>query len=69
MLVLSRRRDEAVYIGGDIKIVVVAIDEGKVRLGIEAPANVPVHRGEVYHAIRRQEESGKPTNRPSGAKP
>jgi len=53
MLVLSRFRDEAIVIGDDIKIIVVDIRGDKVRLGIEAPANVPVHREEVYHHIKR----------------
>jgi len=44
MLILSRHRDEAIVIGEDIKIIVVDIRGDKVRLGIEAPANVPVHR-------------------------
>jgi carbon storage regulator len=52
MLVLSRKKNEAIVINNDITIVVVEIRGDKVRLGIEAPSNVPVHRQEVYDAIR-----------------
>ena len=53
MLVLSRRRDERIVINDNIVITVVDIRGDKVRLGIEAPADMPVHRHEVYEAIRR----------------
>jgi carbon storage regulator len=52
MLVLSRHRDAAIMIGDDIQIVVVEIRGDKVRLGIVAPENVPVHRQEVYDQIK-----------------
>lgn len=51
MLVLSRKKDECIVINNDIKIVVVEIRGDKVRLGIEAPKEVPVHRQEVFHSI------------------
>ena len=51
MLVLSRHRDEGIRIG-DIKVIVVEIRGDKVRLGIDAPKDTPVHREEVYQAIR-----------------
>ena len=54
MLVLSRQRDETIMIGDDIEITVVDIRGDKVRLGITAPATVPVHRKEVYEAIQRE---------------
>lgn len=54
MLVLSRQRDETIMIGDDIEITVVDIRGDKVRLGISAPASVPVHRKEVYEAIKRE---------------
>ena len=50
MLVLSRKKHEVVRIGDDIEICVLAIVGDKVRLGIEAPRDVPVHREEVYLA-------------------
>lgn len=55
MLVLSREKNEAIVIGDNITIVVVEIRGGKVRLGIDAPKEVPVHRKEVFDAIRREE--------------
>ena len=54
MLVLSRQRDETIVIGDNIEITVVDIRGEKVRLGINAPAHVPVHRKEVYEAIKRE---------------
>jgi len=53
MLVLSRKRDERIVIGDNIVITVVEVRGDKVRLGIEAPTDVPVHRQEVLDAIRR----------------
>lgn len=58
MLVLSRKKNESIVINNDIKIVVVEIRGDKVRLGVEAPREVPVHRHEVYDAIQRSMESG-----------
>ncbi len=54
MLVLSRQRDESIKIGDNIEITVVDIRGEKVRLGINAPPDVPVHRKEVYEAIKRE---------------
>ncbi len=54
MLVLSRQRDETIMIGDDIEITIVDIRGDKVRLGISAPSTVPVHRKEVYEAIKRE---------------
>ena len=60
MLVLSRKKNEVIHLGDNVKVVVVEIRGDKVRLGIEAPKEVPVHRGEVYRAIQRAlEQSGK----------
>jgi len=56
MLVLSRKKNESIVIDNDISIVVVEIRGDKVRLGIEAPKEVPVHRQEVYDAIKRSEQ-------------
>ena len=55
MLVLSRKKDESIVINDDITIVVVEIRGDKVRLGVEAPKEVPVHRREVFEAIARGE--------------
>ena len=54
MLVLSRQRDESIMIGDNIVITIVDIRGDKVRLGINAPAEIPVHRQEVYEAIQRE---------------
>ena len=54
MLVLSRQRDESIMIGDNIVITVVDIRGDKVRLGISAPTEIPVHRQEVYEAIQRE---------------
>lgn len=56
MLVLSRHRDESIMIGDDVVITIVDIRGDKVRLGIEAPQNIPVHRQEVYEAIKRENQ-------------
>lgn len=53
MLVLSRKKNESIVINDNITIVVVEIRGDKVRLGVEAPKEVPVHRREVYDAIQR----------------
>ncbi len=55
MLVLSRRKNESLVINNDVTITVVEIRGDKVRLGVEAPKEVPVHRREVFDAIRRNE--------------
>lgn len=56
MLVLSRRCEEAIVIDGKITIKVIEIKGDKVRLGITAPMDVPVHREEIHEAILRGEE-------------
>jgi carbon storage regulator len=56
MLVLSRQRDETIMIGDEVELTVVDIRGDKVRIGIKAPANVAVHRKEVYEAIKRENE-------------
>jgi creatinine deaminase len=57
MLVLARQRDQTVMIGDDIEVTVVDIRGDKVRLGVNAPRSVSVHRKEVYDAIRRENQS------------
>jgi carbon storage regulator len=56
MLVLSRQRDESIVIGDNIIVTVVDVRGDKVRLGIEAPREVSVHRREVYEAIQRENQ-------------
>ncbi len=55
MLILSRKRNESIVINDDITIVVVEIRGDHVRLGIEAPKEMPVHRREVFDAIHRND--------------
>ena len=57
MLVLSRRADESLFIGDDIKITVLDIRGGQVRIGITAPDSIKVHREEVYQKIIKDSES------------
>ncbi len=54
MLVLSRQRDESIMIGDNIVVTIVDIRGDKVRLGISAPTEIPVHRQEIYEAIQRE---------------
>ena len=56
MLVLSRQRDESIMIGDDVEIIIVDVRGDKVRLGITAPKNIPVHRREIYDAIQREKD-------------
>jgi carbon storage regulator len=57
MLVLSRKANQSIMIGDDIRILVVGLDRDQVKLGIEAPRHVPVHRFEVFADIHREERS------------
>ncbi len=56
MLVLSRHRDESIIIADNIVVTVVDIRGDKVRLGIDAPSEVPIHRQEVFDAIMRENQ-------------
>ena len=56
MLVLSRTRDESIIIGDNVVVTVVDVRGDKVKLGIEAPQDVSVHRREVYEAIQRENQ-------------
>ena len=66
MLVLSRKQDEKIIIGDSITLMVVSIQGDKVRLGIEAPKEVSIHREEVYQAIQNEQD---PQRKASPAKP
>ncbi|MBO7726306.1 MAG: carbon storage regulator CsrA [Thermoguttaceae bacterium] len=59
MLVLSRYKDQSIYIGDDIIITVVDVRGERIRIGIDAPPNIPVHRQEIYEAIHREQKTGK----------
>ena len=54
MLVLSRQKDESIIIGDDVEVIIVDVRGDKVRLGINAPREISVHRKEVYEAIQRE---------------
>ena len=56
MLVLSRQRDETIMIGDEVELTIVDIRGDKVRIGINAPSSVAVHRKEVYESIRQENE-------------
>ncbi|MDC0072858.1 carbon storage regulator CsrA [Gammaproteobacteria bacterium] len=56
MLVLSRRADESLYIGDDIKITILDIRGGQVRIGITAPDDIKVHREEVYQRLNQDSD-------------
>ena len=58
MLVMSRKKNQEIIIGDDIRIVVVGVRGEKVRLGIECPKETPVHRREIWERIKKNLESG-----------
>ena len=65
MLVLSRKVNQSIMVGDNVRVVVVAVDRDQVKLGIEAPREIAVHRSEIYEEIQRSNraaasESGVP---------
>jgi carbon storage regulator len=62
MLVLSRKLNQSIMIGDNVRIVVVSVDRDQVKLGIDAPREIPVHRSEVFEEIQRtnREAAGLP---------
>lgn len=58
MLVLTRKARQSIMIGDDVEVTVLSSDGAKVRLGIQAPSNVPVHRTEIYLEIIAQGQEG-----------
>lgn len=56
MLVLTRKVGESINIGNDIVLKVIAVDGDQIKLGIDAPKNVKVHRHEIYEAIQKENE-------------
>ena len=60
MLILTRRVGETVMIGRDITVTVLGVKGNQVRVGVNAPKEVPVHREEVYERIKREEASTRP---------
>ncbi len=69
MLVLSRQRDESIMIGDNVEIIIVDVRGDKVRLGITAPKDIPVHRREIYDAIQREKSEKKEAPKQQEAEP
>lgn len=65
MLVLSRKINQSIMVGDNVRIVIVAVDRDQVKLGIEAPREVPVHRSEVYEEIQRSNRSAAAATEPA----
>jgi len=56
VLILTRRIGESVHIGDDIRLTVLGVRDSQVRIGINAPKEVPVHREEIYYRIKHEQE-------------
>ncbi len=61
MLILTRRISESIIVGDDVKITVLGVKGNQVRLGIDAPKHLPVHREEIYERIQHEKKSGTET--------
>jgi carbon storage regulator len=59
MLVVSRKAGETIHIGKDITITIVEVDRGKIRVGIQAPKDISIYRGELLQANENAQEAGK----------
>ena len=70
MLILTRRVGEAVMIGSDVTVTVLGVKGNQVRVGVNAPRDVAVHREEIFERIKREEQdgSGTTTSRPAAAR-
>jgi len=71
MLILSRKLNESIVIDGRIIVKVLRIDKDTVKLGIQAPSELPVHREEIHEVIQRSKQAGEkqPASPPSGGAP
>ena len=63
MLILTRSQGETICIGDDIRITVLGTNGGQVRLGIDAPQNIEVHREEIYQRIQSEKRAREPSKR------
>jgi carbon storage regulator len=68
MLILSRKTDQSIAIGDHVKITVVAIQEGQVKLGIEAPQETKIYRTEIYEQIQQQNAAAAKSEKISAVK-
>ena len=62
MLILTRRVGETVMIGNDVTVTVLGVKGNQVRVGINAPKNVAVHREEIFERIKREQQGGEPSS-------
>lgn len=60
MLILTRRVGETLMVGDDVTVTVLGVKGNQVRIGVNAPKDVAVHREEIYERIRKENEAGKP---------
>ena len=67
MLILTRRVGETLMIGDEVTVTVLGVKGNQVRLGVNAPRNVAVHREEIYERIRREQDGGTPPPEPGNS--
>jgi carbon storage regulator len=68
MLILTRRVGETVMIGNEVTVTVLGVKGNQVRIGINAPKNVAVHREEIYERIKREQQGGSDHDHDNGSK-
>lgn len=69
MLILTRRVGETVMIGNDVTVTVLGVKGNQVRVGVNAPRDVAVHREEIFERIKREEQDGSTAARPAASRP
>ena len=69
MLILTRRVGETVMIGNEVTVTVLGVKGNQVRMGINAPKNVAVHREEIFERIKREQQGGQPSEQPRTSRP
>lgn len=57
MLILTRKPEETIIIGDDIKVTILGVSHNQIRIGIQAPKDIPVHREEIYRMIKAEEDA------------
>lgn len=63
MLILTRKKNESIIIEGGIEVQVMEVSDGKVKIGIKAPANVSIHRSEVYEQILKENQASRESHK------